>query len=120
MEALKRLGLWPKHERTERRIVAEYNYTDAAGNLLYQVVRTEPKGFLQRYPDGAGGWIWKKYPKQVLYHLRQCWNRRSCSWSKARRTPNSFVSMASLQPQTQAALRLHGRRNLPWPLPGVR
>jgi putative DNA primase/helicase len=71
MEALKRLGLWPKHERTERRIVAEYNYTDAAGNLLYQVVRTEPKGFLQRYPDGAGGWIWKKYPKQVLYHLRQ-------------------------------------------------
>ena len=69
--ALKDLGLWPEREKPEpkRQLIAEYNYTDAAGDLLYQVVRTDPKGFMQRYPDGAGGWIWKKHPRQVLYQL---------------------------------------------------
>lgn len=41
----------------KRREVAAYNYTDADGNLLYQAVRFEPKGFSQRRPDGKGGWI---------------------------------------------------------------
>jgi DNA primase len=36
---------------------------------LYQVVREEPKSFKQRRPNGSGGWIWKKHPQQVLYHL---------------------------------------------------
>jgi hypothetical protein len=39
------------------KIVARYNYHDAAGNLVLQVCRTEPKSFFQRHPDGAGGWI---------------------------------------------------------------
>jgi putative DNA primase/helicase len=34
-------------------------------------VRLLPKRFLQRYPDGCGGWIWKKHRRQVLYHLRE-------------------------------------------------
>src|ERR1035437_6518634 len=46
-----------------------YGYTDERGELLYQIVRFEPKGFSQRYPDGNGGWAWKKHPRQVLYHL---------------------------------------------------
>jgi len=52
-----------------------YNYTDERGDVLYQVVRREPgrggrkKDFFQRYRDGAGGWIWKKHPQQVLYRL---------------------------------------------------
>ncbi len=41
------------------RIVAEYDYHDEAGTLLYQAVRYLPKGFKQRRPDGSGGWIWK-------------------------------------------------------------
>jgi 5S rRNA maturation endonuclease (ribonuclease M5) len=49
--------------------VAEYGYTDEYGRLLYQVVRTDPKGFFQRYPDGKGGWINRKHPRQVLYRL---------------------------------------------------
>lgn len=53
----------------ERRIEAEYDYTGEAGELLYQVIRFDPKGFTQRRPDGAGGWIWKKSERQVLYHL---------------------------------------------------
>jgi len=40
-----------------RRKVATYDYSDAAGNLSYQVVRFEPKDFRQRRPDGNGGCI---------------------------------------------------------------
>lgn len=42
----------------ERRIAAKYDYLTADGRLRYQVVRFEPKGFSQRRPDPAGGWIW--------------------------------------------------------------
>src|SRR6185503_6835231 len=38
------------------RISNTYQYTDAAGNLLFEVVRYEPKNFRQRRPDGRGGW----------------------------------------------------------------
>jgi putative DNA primase/helicase len=69
--SLKALGLWPDSERRMNKIVATYDYTTAAGNMLYQVVRFEPKDFRPRYPDGAGGWVWKKHPDQVLYHLRE-------------------------------------------------
>ena len=42
-----------------RRIVANYDYKDEQGELLFQAVRFEPKGFAQRRPDGRGGWVWK-------------------------------------------------------------
>lgn len=38
-------------------IVAIYDYRDEAGELLYQVTRTTPKGFFQRRPDGKEGFI---------------------------------------------------------------
>lgn len=51
-------------------IVATYDYTDAFGNLLYQVCRYQPKTFRQRRPDGKGGWIWgMEGVERVLYHL---------------------------------------------------
>jgi len=37
--------------------VALYDYTDAQGNLLYQVVRSPGKKFWQRRPGSAGAWI---------------------------------------------------------------
>lgn len=43
--------------RARRRIVATYDYADAAGGLAYQVVRYAPKDFRQRRPDGDG-WTW--------------------------------------------------------------
>jgi putative DNA primase/helicase len=73
---LKDLGLWPEPEqqaKTKPLVIAEYNYTDAGGNVLYQVCRTTPKGFFQRLPDGAGGWL-KRGPKdkdKVLYRIRE-------------------------------------------------
>jgi Toprim-like len=51
--------------------VDSYDYTDENGDLMYQIVRLVPKRFLQRYPDGQGGWIWKKHKRQVLYRLRE-------------------------------------------------
>lgn len=47
----------PIEQRQRRRNIAAYDYTDAEGNVLYQVVRTDPKGFWQRRPDGNGGWV---------------------------------------------------------------
>ena len=59
----------------ERDFVATYDYTDAAGRLLFQVIRKTPgpdgkKRFAQRRPDGTGGWVWSiKGIERVPYHL---------------------------------------------------
>ncbi len=70
--ALLKLGLWLKNDTMQRSVIAAtYDYTDEEGHLLYQVVRTEPKGFFQRRPDGYGGWINRKGERQVLYRMRE-------------------------------------------------
>ena len=72
IQALAARGLWQKNEPNQhRRIVVAYSYRDDKGQLLYQVVRTEPKGFFQRRPDGHGGWISRKGERQVLYRLQE-------------------------------------------------
>ncbi len=51
-------------------IAETYGYTDEHGNLLFEVVRLEPKSFRQRRPDGKGGWIWSlNGTRRVLYRL---------------------------------------------------
>jgi hypothetical protein len=53
-----------------RKIIATYDYTDASGTILYQVVRYEPKRFSQRKPDGKDGWSHDVHDVQrVLYRL---------------------------------------------------
>jgi hypothetical protein len=57
-------------QQEKRKLVKTYDYTDASGQLLYQVCRFEPKDFRQRRPDGNGGWIWDlKGIETVLYRL---------------------------------------------------
>ena len=56
-----------RNDKPKGGIVATYDYTDADGKLLYQVVRYEPKDFRQRRPDGNGGWTWKLDERRVLY-----------------------------------------------------
>jgi hypothetical protein len=52
------------------KIVATYNYEDEGGELLYQVVRLEPKSFRQRHNNGGGDWTWNMDGvRRVLYHL---------------------------------------------------
>lgn len=58
------------NEKTKKSIVATYDYRDEEGKLLFQVVRTYPKGFFQRRTDGRGGWInGLKGIKTVIYNL---------------------------------------------------
>ena len=67
--ALQKQGLIPKkrasrsavaslHPTASKSIIATYDYTDASGTVVGQVVRFHPKDFRQRKPDGKGGWVW--------------------------------------------------------------
>lgn len=60
----------------QRRIVATYNYRNETGELLFQVVRYEPKDFRQRRPNGNSGWDWStKGVRQVPYRLPELLER---------------------------------------------
>ncbi|MGB1527463.1 MAG: AAA family ATPase [Candidatus Puniceispirillaceae bacterium] len=51
-----------------------YDYIDEDGEVIYQVVRYEPKTFRQRRPDGNGGWLWNMQgvtPVPYNLHLMQ-------------------------------------------------
>lgn len=53
-----------------QKIIATYDYRDESNTLLFQVVRYENKHFIQRRPDGKGGWIYNLHGvRRVLYRL---------------------------------------------------
>lgn len=59
-----------KQPPPKREVIASYDYTDAEGNLLYQVLRYQPKDFRQRRPKAGGGWEWSlNGTPRVLYRL---------------------------------------------------
>lgn len=71
-EILRALGLGKSdlYVRRNGSDLLTYDYTDAKGKLLYQVVRGANKKFWQRRPDGVGGWIRDmKGVTRVLYRL---------------------------------------------------
>lgn len=51
------------------RIIATYDYKDETGTLLFQAVRSEPKRFFQRRPNGAGWTNNLEGVRRVLYRL---------------------------------------------------
>lgn len=54
----------------EFKIVAEYDYRDVNGDLLYQVCRLDPKDFRQRQPAKDGGWQWSMVGRPTtLYRI---------------------------------------------------
>lgn len=56
----------------QRHQVAAYDYQDENGDLLFQVIRFEPKDFRRRRPDPSApeGWAWSiKGVRQVPYRL---------------------------------------------------
>jgi AAA domain-containing protein len=67
VDAALRAAVAGQQQRTNGRIVATYDYRDADGTLLYQVVRLHPKSFRHRKPDGKGGWTWQGSERRVLY-----------------------------------------------------
>ena len=46
-----------------------YDYTDATGTVLHQVVRGADKSFRQRHRNGTGEWVWKASGIRVPYRL---------------------------------------------------
>jgi replicative DNA helicase len=71
-ELARKAGLSSNGSEPERRIVDVYPYTDEHGELLFEVVRFEPKDFRQRRPDDRGGRIWgTKGVRRVPYRLPQ-------------------------------------------------
>lgn len=74
-ELVRRIGISLASVSTNGRghlgeIAATYDYVDENGELLFQVVRFEPKTFRQRRPDGAGGWEWStRGVRRELYRL---------------------------------------------------
>ncbi len=59
---------------TGKAFAAIYDYQDARGALCYQVLRVAgvPKSFVQRRPDGTGGWVWStKGIQKMPYRLPQ-------------------------------------------------
>ncbi len=62
-------------------IIATYDYLDALGKLLFQVVRLHPKDFRQRRPNGKSGWIWNlNGVSRVLYHLPELLAADPSAW----------------------------------------
>jgi hypothetical protein len=54
------------------RVKATYNYCDEHGEVLYRIVRYEPKAFRQEHPIGDGQWAsGRNGARKVLYQLPQ-------------------------------------------------
>jgi putative DNA primase/helicase len=70
---LKMADIMPPVEKQAKKksvIAATYDYRDEHGALIYQAVRYDPKKFVQRRPDGHGGWIWDmKGVQRIPYRL---------------------------------------------------
>jgi hypothetical protein len=80
------IDLFTENNSRARTIEAIYDYTDEKGALLSQVVRYFGKKFMQRQPNGHGGWIWNlDNVRRVLYRSRICARLPPCSSSKGRR-----------------------------------
>lgn len=59
-------------EKKFGKLVDAYDYTDASGNLIKQVCRTDQKQFPQRQRDAAGKWkLGVKGLPVVVYHLHK-------------------------------------------------
>ena len=68
------LGLWEtspqKPPKIEKQEVAAYGYHDASGQIVYEVVRYDPKDFRQRRVEPDGRRVWgAKDVQKVLYRL---------------------------------------------------
>jgi hypothetical protein len=80
------------HER--RREVAAYDYHDERGQLLYQVVRFEPKDFRPRRPDGSGGWIWNlEGVRRLVYRLTDLAEQARVFWVEGEKDVDRLWSL---------------------------
>jgi len=99
---LQESDLFPAHAQPDQssakpEITATYDYLDASGSLLYQVVRYEPKSFRQRRPDGNGGWLWNiNGVPRVLYRLPELLAADPAQWVFVVEGEKDVESLASI------------------------
>lgn len=90
----------PKTSTTKpakREIVATYEYGDEQNDVLYEVVRYEPKDFRQRKPDGKGGYIWQLGAvRRVVYRLSEVRRRLSAEESRTHRRDHGLPDVVFL------------------------
>jgi len=83
--------------KSARRVVATYPYRDEHGVLLFEVVRYDPKSFLQRRPDGKGGWLWNMNGvPRVLYKLPELLASDPAAWCFITEGERDVESLASI------------------------
>ncbi len=69
------------HSPPKAKVAAVYRYTDESGELLYENVRFEPKGFSQRRYDERGQITWNlRGVRRVPYHLKELAQTRHGSY----------------------------------------
>jgi hypothetical protein len=75
-------------------LVATYQYRDASGKLLYEVLRYKPKGFKFRRPDGKDGWIWNlEGVSRVLYRLPEIQGRQAVLIPEGEKDADNLAKM---------------------------
>jgi hypothetical protein len=59
-----------RKQSVNKKIVQKWQYFDEDGTLLFEVLKTDPKSFVQRSPSDNGSWQWSlKDVRQVVYRL---------------------------------------------------
>lgn len=69
----------PRMRKPMPRVIATYDYTDEFGQLIYQVCRTDPKGFRQRrpVPNRPGQWAHTLSGGKFYFDRQQdCWREK--------------------------------------------
>ena len=83
---------------TKRKIIATYDYRDETGELLYQVVRYDPKNFRYRRPEGNGGWVWNlNGTTRILYRLPELIKAEREGWAFLLEGEKDVDRLSSLQ-----------------------
>ena len=74
-------------------VVAVYDYRNASGKLVAQKMRTNPKGFYWRHPDGMGGFIYKQPKDCPLYRLNEVVGARTVFVCEGEKDADSLAAI---------------------------
>jgi putative DNA primase/helicase len=104
------------HAKGRARIVATYDYHDATGKRVFQVVRFEPKDFRQRAPNGSGGWIWStKSAEKVPYRLPQLLNANEIFIVEGEKDADALAKLGLVATTNPGGADKDGKGGKKWP-----
>lgn len=85
-----------KEEPAPEKAVIEkiYQYHNAAGEEVFQVVRLKPKSFRQRHKDDSGNWVWTMDGvERVLYRLPEILKTDTIAYAEGERDSETLTSL---------------------------